>query len=110
MFRIPRSKACFVQRRIWPSLATSTTSQTACPPAVTRNGQKNTTKGSYFYVQNRYSSGTTLNKLFPRNDDFSERHIGPSPREKEAMLDLFGFKVGGLSSEKKICVVLDLEA
>ena len=35
---------------------------------------------------------STLDKLYPRHDYFSERHIGPSDEEKRAMLDFLGYK------------------
>ena len=40
-----------------------------------------------------YRAISTLDKLYPRHDDFSQRHIGPSEEEKRSMLDLLGFKV-----------------
>lgn len=36
---------------------------------------------------------STLDKLYPRHDSFSERHIGPGADEKGEMLDFLGFKV-----------------
>ncbi|VDI30418.1 Hypothetical predicted protein [Mytilus galloprovincialis] len=35
---------------------------------------------------------STLDKLYPRHDSFSERHIGPGADEKGEMLDFLGFK------------------
>uniref|UniRef100_A0A3P8WDW6 glycine dehydrogenase (aminomethyl-transferring) n=1 Tax=Cynoglossus semilaevis TaxID=244447 RepID=A0A3P8WDW6_CYNSE len=38
------------------------------------------------------STHRRIESIFPRHDDFSERHIGPGEREKKEMLDLLGFK------------------
>ena len=40
------------------------------------------------------STSSAFNPIYPRHDDFSERHIGPSTAEKEAMLEVLNMKVG----------------
>ena len=39
------------------------------------------------------SSDSAFRRLYPLHDDFSERHIGPSDGEKNAMLELLGLEV-----------------
>uniref|UniRef100_A0A7N8XX54 glycine dehydrogenase (aminomethyl-transferring) n=1 Tax=Mastacembelus armatus TaxID=205130 RepID=A0A7N8XX54_9TELE len=38
------------------------------------------------------ASSRQIERIFPRHDDFSERHIGPGEREKREMLDALGFE------------------
>ena len=40
------------------------------------------------------STSSAFNQIYPRHDDFSERHIGPSTAEKEAMLEVLNMRVG----------------
>lgn len=38
-------------------------------------------------------SSRQIERILPRHDDFTERHIGPGDREKREMLDLLGLEV-----------------
>lgn len=38
-------------------------------------------------------SSRQIERIFPRHDDFAERHIGPGEREKREMLDALGLEV-----------------
>jgi hypothetical protein len=38
-------------------------------------------------------TNVTIDSLFPKHDDFSERHIGPGNLEKHAMLETIGVDV-----------------
>lgn len=38
-------------------------------------------------------SSRQIERIFPRHDDFAERHIGPGEREKREMLDALGVEV-----------------
>lgn len=39
------------------------------------------------------ASSRQIERILPRHDDFSERHIGPGEREKREMLDVLGLEV-----------------
>lgn len=39
------------------------------------------------------ASSRRIERILPRHDDFSERHIGPGEREKREMLDVLGLEV-----------------
>ena len=45
-------------------------------------------------VYRHEASSAAFNKVYPRHDVFSERHIGPSNAEKESMLAFLGMQVG----------------
>lgn len=49
-------------------------------------------RGKVFSPAQICRSISTLDKLYPRHDSFSERHIGPGEDEKREMLDFLGFK------------------
>ncbi|TNM89292.1 hypothetical protein fugu_003526 [Takifugu bimaculatus] len=43
-------------------------------------------------VQGRIRTRGRLERILPRHDDFTERHIGPGDREKREMLDVLGLE------------------
>lgn len=50
-------------------------------------------------------SSRQIERILPRHDDFTERHIGPGEREKREMLDVLGLEVRDAHSPKiKLCV------
>lgn len=50
-------------------------------------------------------SSRQIERILPRHDDFTERHIGPGEREKREMLDVLGLEVRDAHSpEIKLCV------
>lgn len=53
--------------------------------------QTHASTGTQFAVVKRWTS--SLDKIYPRHDNFAERHIGPNEVEKKAMLDFIGMKV-----------------
>lgn len=42
-----------------------------------------------------FSAARPDEPLFPKKEDFPNRHIGPRDRDIVTMLDLLGYKVGG---------------
>lgn len=52
-----------------------------------------------------------IDKILPRHDDFSERHIGPGDKEKREMLGTLGLEVRNYKTKqnKKILIILFLE-
>lgn len=44
-------------------------------------------------AQTAWHSTKVIDKLYPKHDDFSERHIGPGNAEKAEMLEYLGLKV-----------------
>lgn len=68
-----------------------------CVSGIGKRGRINTqitqthaSTGAQFAVVKRWTS--SLDKLYPRHDNFIERHIGPNEVEKKAMLDFIGMK------------------
>lgn len=50
-------------------------------------------------------SSRQIERILPRHDDFTERHIGPGEREKREMLDVLGLEVRDAHSLRiKLCV------
>lgn len=82
----------------WIFLASYKMYRIRCVSGLGKRGRINTqitqthaSTGTQFAVVKRWTS--SLDKIYPRHDNFAERHIGPNEVEKKAMLDFIGMKV-----------------
>lgn len=57
---------------------------------------------SLLYARNATKSLSTFRDHFPKNDDFSNRHIGPSDDEAIQMIKYLGMKVFKNSIQKNV--------
>ncbi len=53
----------------------------------------------------RSEATSALSRVYPRHDDFSERHVGPSTAEKDSMLQFLELQVSArvVSVHPKFC-------